>query len=392
MVRHGAHFSRCLALAVSVGFLAYQNSLGGDGRVRTAGSGSDSIMDIGKEILGKTSEGVEVEQYTLANANGFKAKVMTLGATLTAFEMPDRNGKPENVTISLNSLDEYLQGHPCLGSICGRYANRIARGKFALDGKQYTLAVNNGPNHLHGGMRGFHKVVWTAEPANTEDGVGIALVYQSRAGEEGYPGNLTVKATYLLTAADELKIEYTATTDQATPVNLTNHAYWNLGGAGSGSVLEHELMLNADRYLPVDPTQIPLGELRPVRGTPMDFTSPQKIGSRIAEVAGGYDHCYVVNHDDESELALAARLRDPSSGRVMEVYTTQPGVQLYTANGMRLRRRDGVEFGPHAGVCLETQHFPDSPNQPQFPSTILRPGETLREVTVHRFQVRKDEG
>ncbi|NLX94880.1 MAG: galactose mutarotase [Rhodopirellula sp.] len=343
-------------------------------------------MNIEKEFLGKTSDGAEVEQYTLRNANGLEATVITLGATLTSVKTPDRHGKFENITLSLHSLDEYLKGHPCLGSICGRFANRIAKGRFTLDGRGYTLATNNGPNHLHGGVLGFHKIVWTAAPEPSTDGVGVALTYQSRDGEEGYPGNLTVKVTYRLTNDDELEMAYSATTDSATPLNLTNHAYWNLAGAGSGDVLGHELTLHADRYLPVDSTLIPLGELRLVRGTPMDFTSPQAIGSRIGEVAGGYDHCYVVNAGGGAEPVPAARLRDPASGRVMEVYTTQPGVQLYTANGMRLRRADGVEFGPHSGVCLETQHFPDAPNQPQFPSTILRPNETFRQRTVHKFR------
>ncbi|NUQ66511.1 MAG: galactose mutarotase [Pirellulales bacterium] len=342
-------------------------------------------MSVEKETIGKTADGVEIEQYTLTNANGIQAKIMTLGATLTSVDAPDRNGRLDNVTLSLNSLDEYLKGHPCLGSICGRYANRIANGRFRLDGREYSLAVNNGPNHLHGGIQGFDKVVWTAGPAKADNSVGATFTYQSQDGEEGYPGNLTASVIYSLTNDDELKIEYIAIADRATPLNLTNHAYWNL--AASGDVLGQELMLNADRYLPVDATLIPLGELRPVRGTPMDFTVSRRIGSRIGEVAGGYDHCYVVNPKHGDGLSLAARLADPSSGRVMEVSTTQPGVQLYTANGLRLRRSDGVEFGPHAGVCLETQHFPDSPNQPQFPSTILRPHEVFQELTVHRFLV-----
>ena len=346
-------------------------------------------MSIQNEILGKDADGVEIEQYTLTNANGMRVKIMTLGATLTSVEVPDRHGKLENVTLSLDSLDEYLAGHPCFGSVCGRYANRIAKGKFTLEGQEYSLATNNGPNHLHGGIKGFHKMVWTAGPASGENAVGVTFTYRSRDGEEGYPGNLTAKAVYSLTNDDELKMEYIAITDKPTPVNLTNHAYWNLAGGGSGDVLDHELQLNADRYLPVDETLIPLGELRPVRDTPMDFTTPRKIGSRINEVPGGYDHCYVVNHKEGESLALAARLRDPKSGRVMEVYTTQPGVQLYTAGGLRRKRSDGTEYGPHAGVCLETQHFPDAPNQPQFPSTILRPHETLRELTVHKFRVEK---
>lgn len=341
-------------------------------------------MSVCKEPFGKNREG-EVDLYTLVNAAGMKAKIMTVGATLTSVEVPDRNGKFDNVTLHLDSFADYDRGHPCFGSLCGRYANRIARGKFTLDGVSYTLATNNGPNHLHGGRVGFHQRLWKAELNEGKGFVGVTFTYTSPDGEEGYPGTLTAKVQYSVTEDNRLTIEYTATTDKPTVVNLTNHAYWNL--AASGDVLGHELMLNADRYLPVDEGLIPLGELCAVRGTPMDFTSPHAIGAAIAKVKGGYDHCYVLNKKLGEDLSLAARAVEPKSGRVMEVYTTEPGVQLYTANGMKMTKPNGVFYGPHYGFCLETQHFPDSPNQPHFPPTVLRPGKPYKQLTVHKFSV-----
>ena len=347
-------------------------------------------MSIEKTALGKMPDGTQVEQYTLANAAGLRARIMTYGATLKTVEMPGRHGKPDVVTLYLDSLDDYSGGHPFFGSIAGRYANRIAKGKFTLDGVQYTLATNNGPNHLHGGVRGFDKAVWKAEPLEGEGCVGVTLTHTSPDGDEGYPGTLAASVTYTLTADNRLKMEYTAQTDKPTHVNLTNHAYWNLAGAGSGDVLGHELMINADRYLPVDEGLIPLGEPATVKGTPMDFTEPHSIGSRIAQVKGGYDHCYVLNKKDGEELTLAARVVEPSSGRRMEVYTTQPGIQLYTGNFLEGRLTvAGKPCGKHYGFCLETEHFPDSPNRPEYPSTVLRPGETYHEVTVHKFSVQQ---
>ncbi len=380
----------CLVAAVVAGDVGCRQASSADDGPTTARTAyiRSEKMKLEKEILGKGPDGSEIEQFTLINDHGLKVKVMSYGATLTSVQVPDRDGKLAEVTLNLDSLEDYLAGHPCLGSVCGRFANRIAKGKFTLDGQEYTLAVNNGPNHLHGGKIGFNKVVWTSGPAPFENSVGVTFTYHSRDGEEGYPGNLTAKVTYSLTGDDELRIEYVAMADKATPINLTNHAYWNLGGIGSGSVLNHQLMLKAARFLPVDDTQIPVGRLDPVAGTPMDFTEPKSIGSRIEQVPGGYDHCFVVDRQDDS-LVLAGRLSDPSSGRVMEVYTTQPGVQVYTANGLNRQGAGGVEFRPHDAVCLETQHFPDSPNQPQFPSTILRPKETFREVTVYKFLVEK---
>ena len=345
-------------------------------------------MNLDKTTLGSTPDGDWVDEYILANANGLKAKVMTYGATLTTVESPDRNGRSAIVTLYLDSLEAYLAGHPFFGSIAGRYANRIAKGRFTLEGETYRLATNNGPNHLHGGLKGFDKAVWAAKPIEGQGFVGVWLSHESPDGDEGYPGTLTAEVSYTISSDNQLKMEYTARTDRPTHVNLTNHAYWNLSGAGSGEVLGHELTINADRYLPVDETLIPLGEPASVRDTPLDFTEPTTIGARIKQVEPGYDHCYVLNRQKEDELSFAARAIDPNSGRVMEVHTTQPGIQLYTANFL-----DGtlaVAGSPcrkHHGFCLETQHYPDSPNKPQYPSTVLRPGEVYHQVTVHKFSV-----
>jgi aldose 1-epimerase len=373
-------------------------------------------MSVRRESWGRTSQGEEIGLYTLTNAAGLRVKIMTYGATITAVEVPDRRGRTANVTLSLEAPEDYLRGHPCFGSTIGRYANRIARGRFRLDGVEYRLATNNGPNHLHGGLRGFDKVVWRAEPVQRPGFAGVAFSYRSADGEEGYPGTLLVQVTYALTDQNALRMDYSATTDKPTLVNLTNHAYWNLAGSGSGDVLGQELMISADRYLPVDEGLIPTGELRPVAGGPMDFTRPMTIGSRIQAAGGGYDHCYVIKPRPAVapasaaleagvavelppqrsattgrgfvEPTLAARAVEPESGRTMEVYTTEPGVQLYTANGLDGRLRAfGAAYGKHAGFCLETQHFPDSPNRPEFPSTVLRPGETYRQVTIHKFEV-----
>jgi aldose 1-epimerase len=341
-----------------------------------------------KKAIGQTREGVEVHQFTLTNARGLRATIMTFGATLAAVETPDRRGHRENITLFLDTLEDYLAGHPCFGSICGRYANRIANARFTLDGAEHVLTANIPPNHLHGGRVGFDKAVWMGEAVRGEGFVGAAFTYVSAHGEEGYPGTLTATVVYTLSDENELKMEYTARTDKPTVVNLTNHAYWNLAGAQSGDALGNVLLLNADRYLPTSDALLPLGELRPVQGTPMDFTTPHPIGSRIGQVPGGYDHCYVLVKTPGERLSLAARVAEPKSGRLMEVYTTQPGVQLYTANFLDGSLQGGGKpYGKHAGFCLETQHFPDSPNHPEFPSTVLRPGETYHEVTIHKFGV-----
>ena len=347
-------------------------------------------MSITKESFGKTPEGEEVDLYTLTNAHGLRVKIMTYGATITAVETPDRDGEVENITLSLDSLEDYLKGHPYFGSTVGRYANRIAQGKFSLDGKEYTLATNNDANHLHGGVKGFDKVVWKSEPVETDDSVGVIFTHESADGEEGYPGKLNTEVTYSLTNDNELKMEYSATTDKPTIVNLTNHAYWNLAGRGAGDILSQELTLAADRFLPVDAGLIPSGEQKSVKDTPMDFLQPQAIGSRIAQVEGGYDHCYILNKKDGEEgLTLAACAEDPQSGRVMEVYTTQPAIQFYTGNFLDgTLQAGGKTYKQHFGFCLETQHYPDSPNHPEFPTTQLKPGEKYEQSTVHKFRVR----
>jgi len=350
----------------------------------------EAKMDVIKTAFGQTAEGRAVDLYTLRNASGLTARVMTYGATLIGVDAPDRNGQFANVTLYLDTLDDYLAGHPSLGSTIGRYANRIGDAKFTLDGREYRLAANNGKNHLHGGPKGLGVLVWKAEPVRGDNAVGVALSLVSPDGDEGYPGTLNAKVTYRLTNDNELRIEYEATTDKPTVVNLTNHAYWNLGGAGSGDVLDHVMTLAADRYLEVDEGLTPTGRLLSVKGTPLDFTTPQAIGARIAQAAiGGYDHCFVLNKAPGA-LERAARVEDPDSGRVMEVFTTEPSVQVYTAIHLsdKLRSRSGA-YGKSHAVCLEAQHYPDSPNKPSFPSTVLRPGETYRQTTIHKFGVKK---
>lgn len=345
-------------------------------------------MSVSKDVFGKMPDGADVELYTVTNANGLKFRAMTYGATIVGVDVPDRKGVVENVTLYLESFDEYLAGHPCLGSTVGRYANRIGNAAFTLDGTEYQLAANNGPNHLHGGPMNYSKVLWQAEPVEGDGTVGVRFSYTSPDGEEGYPGKLEVSVTYSLNNDNELRMEYTATTDKPTPVNLTNHCYWNLRGATSGSVRDHRLMINAERFLPVDDESIPLGLMMPVDGTPMDFREPHTIGSRIEHVEGGYDHCYVLKGEKAAEPSLAARVGEPESGRVMEVWTTEVGIQLYTANAMNGHHgAGGVKYEKHAGFCLEAQHLPDSPNRPGFPSPILRPGQTYRQTTVHKFSV-----
>ena len=345
-------------------------------------------MSITKTSFGKTEDGQQIDLYTCTNANGLVVKLTNYGAIVVSVETPDRDGKLANITLGFDKLDGYLQRHPYFGATVGRYCNRIAKGKFTLDGQEYTLATNNGENHLHGGDAGFDKQAWKAEEVNTDNGVGIKFTRRSVDGEEGYPGNLDVTTIYTLTNANELHMEFSATTDKATPCNLTNHNYWNLAGAGSGTIENHELQLESDKYLPVDAGLIPTGELADVKGTPLDFSSPHKIGERMQQIDAdpvGYDHCYVLRSQD-GKLALAARVKEPTSGRVMEIYTTQPGIQLYSGNFL-----DGSESGggynQYGAFCLETQHYPDSPNHPEFPSTILKPGETYKQTTVHKFFV-----
>lgn len=344
-----------------------------------------------RSTFGALPDGTAVERFTLTNANGVVVVLSSLGAAIHSLRTPDREGRPADVVLGFETLEQWVANPPFFGVIVGRYANRIAGGRFALDGANYTLATNNTPNHLHGGTRGFDKVVWRAEPLAEADGEAVRFTYVSADGEEGYPGTLTTTVVYTLTGNNELRLDYAATTDKATVVNLSNHAYFNL--AGTGTVLAHELQINADRYTPVTSTLIPTGELAPVAGTPFDFRQATAIGARIAaeheqiRIGGGYDHNFVLN-GTSGELRLAARAFDPSSGRTLEVQTTEPGVQLYSGNfGSPIPGRGGESYPRHAGFCLETQHFPDSPNQPSFPSTVLRPGERFESTTVFRFGV-----
>lgn len=344
----------------------------------------EKAMDIQKQPFGRTPDGTAIEIYTLTNDKGLKARLMTYGATLVSLEVPDRAGKPGDIVLGYDALDGYITNSPYFGSIVGRYGNRIAKGRFSLDGVSYKLAANNGENHLHGGIKGFDKVVWTAEPAREESAVSVKFSYLSKDGEEGYPGNLAVTVVYSLTNDNELKISYEATTDKATPVNPTHHSYFNL--AGKGDILGHELMISADAYTPVDAGLIPTGEVRPVKDSPFDFTTPHTIGERIVQVEGGYDHNFVLRSGN-GKLNLAARVVEPKSGRVMEISTTEPGLQFYSGNFLdgTITGKSGVVYSKHQGFCLETQHFPDSPNKPNFPSTILRPGAFIKSLTIHRF-------
>lgn len=344
-------------------------------------------MSIETSSFGKTKDGKDATLFVLKNSAGTVVKLTDYGATVMSVEVKDKNGKLDNINCSFSDLKGYEEHGSHFGGTVGRYANRIAAGKFTLEGKTYTLPINNGPNHLHGG-EGFDRRMWKAEKVVSDNAVGVKFTIVSPDGDQGYPGEVTATATYTLTNDNELRIDYTATTTKPTVINLTNHNYWNLAGVGKASVLEHELMIAADKYVDVGPGLIPNGKLPEVKGTPLDFTKPTKIGARIEEAksnkdANGYDHCYVLRSQDGS-LALAARVKDPASGRVMEIYTTEPGVQLYSANHF-----DGTPncggYAQHYAFCLETQHYPDSPNQPSFPSTVLRPGETFKSTTVHRF-------
>ena len=344
--------------------------------------------------FGKTTDGTEVQLFTLTNANGVKATITNYGGTLTSLLVPDKNGKMGDVILGFDNVSgyqspEFKKAGPYFGALIGRYGNRIKAGKFTLESKEYSLAKNNGPNSLHGGLKGYDKVVWQAEPAAAADGQSLKLSYVSKDGEEGYPGTLTVAVVYTLTADNALKIDYTATSDKATVVNLTNHAYFNLNHGAGKDILGHEVTLPADRYTVVDATLIPTGELRPVKGTPFDFTAPHAIGERIAQVPGGYDHNWVLN--TATGQHAAATVYEPVSGRTLEVTTDEPGIQFYTGNFLdgTLKGKGGTVYGKHAGFCLETQHFPDSPNQPKFPSTVLKPGETFHSVSTYKFGVRK---
>lgn len=362
----------------------------------------ENKMSITTAPYGKMPDGTEITQYTLSNAKGMKVKLINYGAIITAVDVPDRDGKVENVTLYRDSLADYMERDkegkpttPYFGATIGRYGNRIAKGHFTLDGKEYQLAINNMKvNHLHGGEKGFDKQVWEAKEVKLPGEFGIAFTRTSPDGEEHYPGNLKVKVTYSLTDDNELKMDYEATTDKDTVLNLTNHTYWNLAGAGNGDILKEVMMINGDRILPVDNTLIPTGKLEPVKGTPYDFSTPKPIGRDMPPFVlekneGGYDHCYVINRKGDG-LELAAKVVDPASGRVMEVATTQPAVQFYVGNYLDGSISGGGKpYKKHYAFCLETQHYPDSPNHPDFPTTVLKPGETYKQLTVYKFSVQK---
>ncbi len=340
-----------------------------------------------------TADGKTVHLFTLTNKNGVEVTISDYGGTITSFIAPDKNGTKSSIVLGFDELAGYLAKPPYFGATVGRYGNRIAKGKFTINGQAFTLAINNGQNHLHGGLKGFDKVVWTAAPITAAANPQLSLTYLSKDGEEGYPGNLTSTVTFTLTNDNALRIDYHATTDKATPINLTNHSYFNLTGDVSNTILNHTVMIDADRYTPVDTTLIPTGQLAPVAGTPFDFTKPHKIGERIKQVGGnpvGYDHNFVLNKRDTS-LTKVAEVTDSSSGRKLEVYTTQPGLQFYSGNFLdgTIQNSQGKPINQYTGFCMETQHYPNSPNTPAFPTSILQPGQTYHFITAYKISVSK---
>jgi aldose 1-epimerase len=377
-MRRSKHFLCALALVLGI-----TGALGAAGRKATPG--------IERSKFGKMADGQTIDLYTLTNSSGMRVGITNYGGRVVSILAPDWQGRTADVVLGFDDLDGYLGDNPYFGALVGRYANRIAKAKFTLDGVEYKLAPNDGPNTLHGGLKGFDKVVWTAQEIAKDHSV-LELSYLSKDGEEGYPGNLSVKVVYTLTDKNELWIDYTATTDKPTVLNLTNHSYFNLAGEGKGDILQHEMMVNADRFTPIDASLIPTGELRSVEGTPFDFCKPTAIGARInggdeqLKLGRGYDHNFVLNRTGHG-LTLAARVTEPGSGRVLEVLTTQPGIQLYTGNFLdgTVRGKGGKVYNYRFAFCLETQHFPDSPNQPGFPSAELKPGQTYHEITIYKF-------
>lgn len=345
-----------------------------------------TASEIEKVEFGTLEDGSKAYLFTLSNSNDVEVKITNYGGIVTSIRVPDNQGTFENVVLGYDSLEKYLEDDPYFGAIIGRYGNRIADATFTLDGNKYELAANDGDNHLHGGEVGFNELLWEAEILNDRS---LKLTHLSEDGEEGYPGNLQVSVIYTLTDQNELKIEYEATTDKATPVNLTNHSYFNLTGDPSTPVLEHKLTLNASQYTPVNEELIPTGEIASVEGTAFDFTEPHEIGARIDQVEGGYDHNFVLDSSPDS-LQLAATLYEPESGRELKVFTMEPGIQFYSGNFLdgSLQGPDGTPFVKHGGLCLETQHYPNSPNESGFPSTILRPGETYNTTTIYQFSTR----
>lgn len=358
----------------------------------TSGEGRKAVAGVTKQSWG-TADGKPVDLYTLTNKRGMVVKITNYGAMVTEIHAPDRGGKMEDVALGFKTLDDYLKGHPYFGVTTGRVANRIAKGRFTLDGKTYQLAINNEPNHLHGGEKALDKRVWTYREAKSDEGPAVGFTYHSPDGEEGYPGNLDIAVVFTLTNDNALRIDYAANTDKATPVNLTNHTYFNLAGEGNGTILDHTLKLNAKRYTPWDSTAIPTGEIAEVKGTPFDFTKAGRIGERFDQLKDdprGYDLNYVLDNQG-GKLALAATVYEPKSGRVLETWTTEPGIQFYTGNFLdgKLTGKKGAAYNQYSGFCLEAQHYPDSPNRPNFPSVILKPGETYTQTTVYKFKTRR---
>lgn len=392
-----------ILLSFCVGFAACEKKASPTGNDSTkvnmnANRETPTANRVKQESFGKTADGKEAKIFTLVNQKGGEARIIEYGATVVSLKMPDRNGKSGDIVLGMNSLDEYTndiyqKANPYFGAIAGRYANRIAKGQFSLEGKKYQLTTNNGANHLHGGKVGFDKVFWTGREVAAQNGAAVEFTYQSKDGEEGYPGNLTAKVVYTLTDDNELKIDYTATTDKETVVNLTHHSYFNL--AGSGDILKHNLQINADKFTPIDKESIPLGALKAVENTPFDFRQAKEIGKDIESTdeqlknGKGYDHNFVLN-GASGTMRQAAIVTEEKSGRVMEVLTTEPGIQLYTGNFLdgSLKGKNGAVYNLRNGFCLETQHFPDSPNHSDYPSTVLKPGETYKTSTVYKFSAK----
>ena len=355
-----------------------------------------ATVAVSQSAFGTTPNGETVDLYTLTNAHGIEARIISYGAIVVSLKTPDRSGRFDDIVLGFDTLEGYLTRSRFFGAVVGRYANRIANARFTLDGRTYELAANNGRNHLHGGLRGFDKVVWKGEPFQRDGAAGVAFTHVSPDGDEGYPGTLRASVTYTLTPRDELIVDYAATTDKATPINLTQHSYFNLAGEGRGDILQHLLTIDADRYTPTDDTQIPTGQIAPVDGTPFDFRTPTRVGARIdsddeqMRRGKGYDHNYVLRGSPSSaQPRHAAKLVDPSSGRTLDLATTEPGMQFYSGNNLdgSAVGKNGHAYGRRSALCLETQHFPDSPNHANFPSTILRPGDEYHSRTVFTFGV-----
>lgn len=396
MLRRVMAISRvlCMSIAASLGIPTLYLAPGGPTGARPAAA---STARVARSPFGTLSDGSAVELFTLTNANGIEVRAMTYGGIIVSLRTPDRAGRLDDIVLGYDRLDEYVKNNsPYFGAIIGRYGNRIAKGRFVLDGHAYELATNDGPNHLHGGVNGFNKQVWRGEPFEDGRGVGVTFTRPSPDGEEGYPGRLDVRVTYTLTARNELAIDYEATTDRPTIVNLTQHSYWNLAGQGARDILDHRLRIDADRYTPVDATLIPTGALAPVEGTPFDFRTATAVGARIEQPneqltrAHGYDHNWILNRKGGA-ATVAAHVADPSTGRMLDVATTEPGLQFYTGNFLdgTITGKAGRVYRRRYGLCLETQHFPDSPNHSNFPSTVLRPGERYTSRTIFTFGVEK---